>query len=328
MSSNLASFLALRSVLKSSSFAPSSVTKPFQDVFLKRRFQFAQNSGAVGGSISLGTQVLMLLSTLLVTLPMGHAQLKRPFPPTSITTAPPVLPPTATSDPAAVGLLERVIESSGGKPAWRTLHSAKIRLTVTSAGPIPYRDVLMLDDWSSDAVLYRRGTVGSKRAPTDHSGQAALTTISREGKTRQIPEFDQARVLAGSLPAAAAGIILRRTIYIVKQELGPRCTTGSLCVDIYRQQRPQEPFVREEEWVISQSSGLPTEVDLLLPNLTGHRPIFEEFQFDQMMTQSGLQIPSKIELRPPGGGVQIRTVVSFTPNAAFDKTSFDQELSQ
>ena len=139
----------------------------------------------------------------------------------------------------------------------------------------------MLDNWSTDATVYRRGAIGSKSAPHDHNGQDSFRP-SDTGKAGTIAEFDQARVLAGSLPAAAAEIILRRTSsYIAKDATGTRCTTTLMCVDIYRKSKPNAPFIREEEWLISRETGLPTIVDLILPNLTGTKLIFEEFTFEQ-----------------------------------------------
>jgi len=255
------------------------------------------------------------------------AQVNLPNAIPSVTVSPAILPQTATSDPAAVSALEKVIEASGGRQAWGAIHSAKVRLTVTSAGDKESHDVVMLDDWSSDIVRYRRGTVGASRKPKDHDGQTTLSVL-RAGKIGQLHEFDQAHVLAGNLPAAAASIILRRPSYIAKEANGAKCAPPAFCVDIYFRSTDQGPFVRQEEWTLSDTSNLPLRIDLFLPNLMGSTPIIEEFQFDSMMRQAGLVIPNRIEMRPPGGGTQIRDVLRFEPNVAFDKDSFDQELSR
>jgi hypothetical protein len=269
----------------------------------------------------------ILLGALYFVLPRVNAQPTIPQSKPSMTPASPVLPPTATSDPLAIQALHKVIEASGGMKVWRDIHSAKIRLAITPMGAAQAHEFLMLDDWSSDSTRYRRGAIGMTKAPKDHNGQTTFIASSGE-QQRAVPEYDQARVLAGSLPAAAAEIILRKPSYIAVQASGAKCTSDNLCIDIYRQAAPKLPFVREEEWIISQSSGLPTVIDLLLPNLSGGRPVVEEFQFDQMFSQNGLQIPSRIIMRHPSGATHVRTVVSFQPNVEFDKAAFDKELSQ
>ena len=269
----------------------------------------------------------IILGTLFFVLSGADAQPTIPQPRPTMTTASPALLPTATSDPIAIQALHKVIEASGGIKVWREIHSAKIRLAIAPKGATQAHDFLMLDDWSSDSTLYRRGAVGSSKTPHEHSGQAAFRVSSGEN-ARSVPEFDQARVLAGSLPAAAAEIILRKSSYIAVQASGARCTSDIICIDIYRQTATKNPFVREEEWIISKTTGLPSFIDLIVPNLTGLRPLFEEFKFDQWITQNGVQIPSKIEMRHPSGATQVRTVVSFNPNAAFDKEAFDKELSR
>lgn len=273
-------------------------------------------------------QALILSCMLFIAGTASQAQTSIPRNIPSVLPAPLVLPPTSASDPAATDALARAIEASGGRAAWRLIHSAQLRIKVTTAGSAQSRNVLMLDDWTSNVVLYRRGTIGANKAPMDHSGQANLVVTSRDGKTRQLPEFDQARVLAGSLPSAAAHIILRNPSYLVKQDADPKCGSQTICIDVYRQPAANAPFIREEEWTISASTSLPLTIVLFLPNLIGHRPVLESFHFDQMMTQNGLTIPATVELTSPGGGIQVRTLVSFSPNVPFDKAVFDKELSQ
>jgi len=257
----------------------------------------------------------------------AKAQLTTPGPRVAVTDAPQILPASSNSDILATRALRKVIEASGGVDAWAQIHSAKVRLSITTPRAAKVQDFLMLDDWSTDAPIYRRGLVGSRRTPREHAGQKAFIA-SEVGKARSVPEFDQARVLAGSLPAAAAQIILRRRAYLAKLGDGARCTPDVFCIDIYRQVAPNGIFVREEEWLVSKSTSLPIVVDLRLPNLTGIRPIYEEFQFDQMLTTGGVSIPGKIEMRHPSGSTQIRSVTSFLPNAPFDTAAFDKEVTQ
>lgn len=272
-------------------------------------------------------QCACILIALLSVQPLAHAQMIFPRPPVSVTQAPLLLPPTTTSDPVAIQALQRVIDASGGMEAWKRIRSAKVRLGISSPTATQSHEFVMLDDWSSEATRYRRGAVGGKRTPHEHNGQSTFNA-SDKGKDKVVPEFDQARVLAGSLPAAAAEIILRRSSYVAKQAAGTRCTADMLCIDIYRQPAPNTAFIREEEWLISQSTGLPTVIDIALPNLTGVRPIYEEFQFEEMLAVDGVTIPGKIEMQHPSGATQIRKVVSFVPNARFDTSAFDQEVSR
>jgi hypothetical protein len=271
--------------------------------------------------------VVALLSTLLVVSASAKAQTSLFEPRATMTEAPPILSASTTSDALAVRALGRVVASSGGAAAWRTIRSAKIRLTVSAPGATKSHDLLSLDDWSSENTIYRRGIVGGRRTPHDHTGRSTFVA-SDEGKSRTVPEFDQARVLAGSLPAAAAEIILRNHLYLAKMGSGTRCSEETICIDIYRQPTEKAPFVREEEWFVSQSTGLPTVIDVTLPNLMGIRPIVEEFRFSQMLTVDGVAIPAKVEMRHPSGSTQIRNVVSFLPNAKFDAAAFDKEVGQ
>jgi hypothetical protein len=233
----------------------------------------------------------------------------------------------STSDQAAIQILRKVIEASGGMSAWNNLRSAKVRVAVTSADVPQPHELLMLDDWSSDSVMYRRGVMGAKKAPIDHSAKAAFTVADGK-KERQVPEFDQARILVGHMPAAAAEVILRKNSYVVKQVDAAECKSGRLCIDIYRQSSPKAPFVREQEWVILQATSLPDKVSVLLPTLIGHSEIWKETLFKQMTLQNGLTIPGEVELRLPGGRTQTHTLVSFTPNTEFNAAAFDQELAK
>jgi hypothetical protein len=244
-----------------------------------------------------------------------------------VTVSPAALLPDTKSDPAAIQALTGVITASGGMNAWRQTRSSRIRLSITPKSGGQAHDVLMMDDWSSGATVYRRGAVGSKNPPHEHSAGAPFRA-AQNGQGRDIPEFDQARVLAGTLPAAAAEIILRNHSYVAVVANGRRCTSGLVCVDVYRQVAPNTPFLREEEWVISQSTGLPTAIDLSLPNLMGTRPLFQEFRFAQMATVGHLQIPSVVEMQHPSGAILVRSIVSFIPNAPYDHASFDKELSK
>lgn len=238
-----------------------------------------------------------------------------------------ILPASSSSDAQAVQVLERVLEASGGTSAWRNVRSAKVRLSVTTQNAANAHEFLMLDDWSTDAVRYRRGAVGSGKTPRDHEGQSTFNA-SDSGQGAHVAEFDQARVLAGSLPAAAAEIILKKSSYVAKVVTGSRSTDGITCVDIYRQSSSNGAFVREEEWLISKSTGLPTTVDIILPNLTGTRQTYEEFQFDQFKKIDGLTIPSVITMRHPNGNAQTRTVKEFSANAEYSKPAFDKEIAR
>jgi len=244
-----------------------------------------------------------------------------------VSDAPQLLASASTSDATAVQLLERVVEASGGADAWKSINSSKMRISVTSTNSSTEHEFLLLDDWSSGATKYRRGAVGSGRAPKEHNGQESFNADVSESKKR-VREFDQARVIVGSLPAAAAEIILKNSNYIAKINSGSRSTQENICIDIYRKQTEDAPFVREEEWLISKSTGLPVTVDIILPNLSGRRLLFEEFQFKQMTKIDGLTLPGITTMRRPNGSTQQRVVKEFVPNARFDTSAFDREVAQ
>jgi len=57
------------------------------------------------------------------------------------------------------------------------------------------------------------------------------------------------------------------------------------------------------------------------------RPDFSRtLLFEQMSRFHGVQIPTRVQMRHPSGSIQTRSVISFTPNAPFDKTAFDREV--
>jgi hypothetical protein len=240
--------------------------------------------------------------------------------------APLALPPTATSDPSAIQLLKNVVEASGGESVWSGIHSSKMRVNLSVPGRTDTRDFLYLDDWTAPGTIkYRRGAIGSGRVPVDHTGTTTFT-VKRGDKVRTVPEFDQARLLVGNLPAAAAEIIIQNSSYVAKQLPSGRCRKNQTCIEVYRQANAQSLFVREQEWAFSGSDSLPSMVDLRLPNLLGRNEIWQEFRFGQTTQVNGLTVPSVVELHNPGGGKQIRKLVSFHPNATFDTAAFDQEL--
>ncbi len=237
------------------------------------------------------------------------------------------LPTTAKSDPNMVLALRQFIDNSGGIRRWDNIKSAELRVTMMALGSKEAHDAILLDDWSSNVVRYRRAVIGMKRPPIDHDGAHQLE-MQNTGRPRYFREFDQARLLAGSLPAAAAEIILKNSSYIVQRDKTSLCPLGYLCANIFRKANTGYPFVREEEWFFDPESGMPKAIDLVLPNLSGQRPVMEEFQFVHMTTQDGLLIPEHVRLIPPGGGIQSRTLVFLKSNVPFDKRAFDEEIEK
>jgi hypothetical protein len=232
------------------------------------------------------------------------------------------------SDPTAIQTMQAALQQSGGIYKWRGIHSAEMRVTIPPHGKSAPVTLLLLDDWSTLNTKYRRGFVGKTKTPKDHNGAASFNSKA-DGTGMTVPEFDQARVLADHLPAAAIEVILRRPEYVVKQSAPGKCPAESLCVDVYRQSYPQGPFVKEQEWIISTASGLPASVQYRLPNLL-HSGIetWGKITYKAYSTSSGLQVPSDVEIDIGSGMKMESQLQSLNLNVPFDTKHFDQEIAQ
>ncbi len=242
-------------------------------------------------------------------------------------TAAGILSPSAVSDSAATDALTAVISTSGGNALWAGIYSAKLRTSVTLSGSTTSRQFLCLDDWSTTAVHYRRSFVGSSHPPRNHNGSSEYTVKVRS-KDVNVREPDQASLLVGNFPAAAASMILGRSSYVAKLLPSRSCIGYEQCVEIYWSPSSGGIFVRQQEWRFRNKNGMPDVVFLRLPNLLGPTSLWESFHYKQFVQQGGVSIPGIVELQGPSGAVQTRTLISFVPNARFDTTAFDHEVGQ
>jgi hypothetical protein len=237
------------------------------------------------------------------------------------------MPPTSVSDSSAIEALKKVIEASGGAHGWNSVTSAKMRFGSPDAKN-GHADTLLLDDWASTKVRYRRGVVGSGKVPKDHDDLKVMA-ISDSHETKTIPEFDQARVLADHLPGAAIHVVLHNPDYLVKSVSDADCGVGYICIDVYRRASEKGPYAKEEEWKIQQATNVPLAVQLKLPDVRhGSQAYWELIQFKSYETHEALLIPSSVTAIYPGGFHQERTLLSANLGGDFDVQAFDKELAR
>jgi len=238
------------------------------------------------------------------------------------------MPNSETSDDSAVEKLRGMVEASGGSRAWIGISSAELRYRVTGRAGVQ-RERLMLDDWSSDRVRYRRALVGMKGRPMDHDGKALLVVQrAKDGRKEiDIPEFDQARVLVDHLPAPAAQVILRNPAYIVKT--GTYCAAEKICLNIYRRPEPQAPFRDEQQWILDASTHLPERIMVLLPSvLRPQDQIWKTVFFGGYRSEEGVMLPHSISAGLPGGGTHGQELIAVKFSCGFDVNAFDREVNQ
>jgi hypothetical protein len=217
---------------------------------------------------------------------------------------------------------------SGGEAAWRAIRSAEESFSILGAGEKTPHIMLLLDDWSSDVTRYRRGVQGQKTPPTDHNG-ASTFPVNNAGASRLVaPELDQARVLVGRLPAAAAEVMLRRTEYVLKISKSQICKSSDICVDVFRTSSSTLPPIPEQQWKISSATGLPITVRYQT-STAGHvtGPVWREVYFLKYATEEGLVVPVSIGMNLRGQR-ETWTFVSLTKSPEFDISKFDQEVAQ
>jgi hypothetical protein len=265
-------------------------------------------------------QALKFISTLWIAVALTHSGVAQ-NPATSARAE-------MQSDPAAVQIFRSVLQQSGGIDTWKGIRSMEIRVSFVVPGKPNPVNLLMLDDWSTKATIYRRGFVGLTTTPRDHNGAPAFNT-KKNGTGKTVQEFDQARVLADHVPAAAIEVILRRPDYVVKQSDSDKCPNAQQCLDVYRQNIPNGPFVKEQHWIISTSNGLPTKVKLRLPSLLQpSREIWEEVSYNNYAPNNGLTVPTDVEINMGAGMRQRSHLEAMTPGVVFDAKHFDQELAR
>jgi len=189
----------------------------------------------------------------------------------------------------------------------------------------------MLDDWTSGTTKYRRGIVGSSGKPKDHNGASSLDIRDPKGEVlkRTVPEFDQGRVLADHLPAAAADVIIRSHDYIVKSIQSDQCLSQNNCIAVYRSSIDKGPYTLEQIWTITNTSGLPSVIKLRLPDvMRGTRTFWKTIAYSDYKNVNNVFVPATLNVSMPMGVAQTRTLVSIQPDVAFDTHNFDQEIGQ
>jgi hypothetical protein len=232
------------------------------------------------------------------------------------------------SDDAAVQAMKNVMVQSGGEAAWTSLRSAKESFSIKEPSQKIPQVLLLLDDWSLDTTRYRRRVQGQSSPPSDHNGSPTFPVDAGTSKA-VVPEFDQARVLVGRLPAAAAEIMLRRHEYVLKMAKTQQCKSTEICIDVFRKTTtsPLTPSP-EQQWKISTSTGLPVTVRYQTATVGSvGAPTWREVYFLQYAPKDGLIVPIAIGMILRGQQ-QTWILVSLTQSPGFDISKFDQEAGQ
>jgi hypothetical protein len=234
--------------------------------------------------------------------------------------------------------MRNVLVNSGGASAWTSLRSATEVFsveTLENKKTVPSgvdtqtsapRIIRLLDDWSAEKALYRRRTQGETSAPVDHNGESTFT-VKQNGRSVDLPEFDQARLLVDRLPAAAAEITLRRPEYILKLSKLQACEIGIICIDVFRTTNSTVPLAPEQQWKISAATGLPVSIRYQVTSVGSQAKIWQEVYFLKYGAQQQLIIPVSIGFNFRGQR-QVWTFVSLAANPSFDTSRFDEEAAQ
>jgi hypothetical protein len=64
--------------------------------------------------------------------------------------------------------MQNVLVQSGGEAVWRGIRSVEENFSVLGAGEKTPHVMLLLNNWSLDMTLYRRGLEGQSRPPSNH----------------------------------------------------------------------------------------------------------------------------------------------------------------
>jgi hypothetical protein len=233
---------------------------------------------------------------------------------------------SSISDEGARRLVLQVVTNSGGLQAWRSVRSARTDFAEPSPQGAPKRH-MMMDDWSTDTVRYSRAFGGDQSSAVNRDGIPSYKVADKHGQ-HTLPEYDQARILVDHLPAAAAEIMLRHAEYIFKNVDTGQCPEGFSCIDVYRQPQTNAAFVREQEWVVSNTTTMPVTIFINLPNPMNQATQWKRVDFDNFTTIGSLTVPNSISTSYPGGMRHRRTLTSLRINAPYDKVSFNVEVGR
>lgn len=276
-------------------------------------------------SINQQTLALSLLGCIL--LPCISLRAAGQMPTRRAAQAPAMLPPTVASDPQATTAMRSALDRLGGVAAWRQIRSAETHATVSTLDGSKSTELYMLDDWSVAGTRFRRRSPVLTGPPRDHNGAPVVVVHTARGD-KAMPEFDQARVLLDHLPGAAIEIMLRRPEYIFRPSIGRLCGKGQQCIDVYRKP-PAGPTLKEQEWTISASTGLPETVRYAVQNLANSSAqIWEEIDYQDFQTVDGVVVPSVVDIALPMGLGQKFSFQTPTFNQPFNTAAFDSETIQ
>lgn len=237
------------------------------------------------------------------------------------------MPSTEISDASASMALRQTLDAMGGTEAWNRMGSAIARYRRSEAPANKLTDIMMLDDWSTRNIRYSRGTSGMTAKPTGHDGSSVLKVVSAKSKSTigSISEFDQAGVLASHLPAAAALIILRNPLYLVKTS--STCGAGEMCLTIYRKDTTQSLFHIVQTWTIGKDTYLPERVSIALPTIgKGVTMKWKTVQFYSYLPEQGVKVPDRFSMAIEGMKGPVQTLVSIKLSTGYDLDAFAQEV--
>jgi hypothetical protein len=229
----------------------------------------------------------------------------------------------ATSDPAALAIVQTAITTLGGQLLWQQAGGATAQVTISPASGAQYT-VGWTDDWSTDQVRFRRDhdTNGSSQLSLVGSG-ASQTRLLPGGKaTATLPDNGIA-VLAIGYPGAALALSLspqyactfsRGQLAGQRFELRPANPEDAVITEFCR-----DPFypggVVPLVWEFPKNGGVPLAVELPIWGLMSHSLRTQTVKFTAFQNVDSLVIPSHIQIRRPSGVVDNLTIsgTTFTP---------------
>jgi hypothetical protein len=238
---------------------------------------------------------------------------------------------TASGDPDAIALMQRVLNTMGGAGAWRAVGAAATNVTRSSPDGTQ-KQVHWTDDWSGSSVLSRRDAIGSPAGPhTVIASGPSQSHIQANGTQKRYPRDPDLIVLAVGYPGAAILRSLQRPNCTFSKKLTmsgrwPRQPLTENQDETIVYEQCIEPFFVDGRcdiaWIVSADMAALRGVWLPVRGMLSNSVTYEQVRYERFQPVGPLSVPSRITITRPNGQVDNLLVDSPTLSTQMPSSVF------
>jgi hypothetical protein len=237
-------------------------------------------------------------------------------------------PRAAQSDPKALVIVHKAVETMGGATRWQSIGGALVQVVETIPGGRTVT-VQWSDDWHSGRSRWRREATGPDGQPIIRMADENSNTRTSAGKTLKLPHEEDITVLAVAYPAAALMLSLNRKDCVLA--LVPTSSSA----ETNDRKEKSDPIVAAEchpldskggevriYWQFSATTGMPLRVRLPTPGYFHNSLLYEIARFDAFSRTGNVTVPSTVGITLPSGRSETLTLSGWSFASSLPASTF------